>query len=223
LSAATAATNGAGQPMTPDEGKIGNGVSSDSLALNADIDRMLYEAYLLALISVPFNPTFVDTSHIPPDPNDPGLWFKAFRDVQGRMSSSQAIASNVQQTANLAVGIIGSYVLPVFFGTLGAMAYVIRTISDQIRNATFSQSSPIRHFMRVALGAVMGAVIGLFGGSTSQLTLPPLALAFLAGYGVEGVFAMFDGLIDRLGQRRPDGGATRSKRAPLSRASRNNS
>ena len=29
----------------------------------------------------------------------------------------------------------------------------------------------------------MGAVIGLFSPLSSQLTLPPLALAFLAGYG----------------------------------------
>jgi uncharacterized membrane protein len=187
LSVAAAATNADGHPMTPEQGKIGNGVSADSLNLNADIDKMLYESYLLAHISVPFYPTYVDTNYVGPNPNDTGLWFKAFRDVEGRMSSSQAVASYVQQTANLAVGIIGSYVLPVLFGTLGAMAYVLRTISDQIRNTTFSQSSPIRHFMRVTLGAVMGAVIGLFSGSTNQLTLPPLALAFLAGYGVEGV------------------------------------
>jgi hypothetical protein len=31
--------------------------------------------------------------------------------------------------------------------------------------------------------------------ASSQLALSPLALAFLAGYGVEALFAMFDGFI----------------------------
>ena len=80
---------------------------------------------------------------------------------------------------------------------MGAVAYVIRTISDQIRTTTFSSSSPIRHVMRVALGALAGLVIGLFSGLSAQLSLPPLALAFLAGYGVEAVFSTFDAIVAR--------------------------
>ena len=121
--------------------------------------------------------------------------------MQKKLGNLQALSANVQQASNLVIGIIGSYVLPVLFGTVGAIAYVLRTISEQIRNTTFSKNSPIRHFMRVTLGTLMGAVIGLFSGSTSQLTLPPLALAFLAGYGVEGVFEMFDALIQRVGRQ----------------------
>jgi len=55
--------------------------------------------------------------------------------------------------------------------------------------------------MRVASGVVVGAVIGLFNGLSSQLTPSPVALAFLAGYGVEAVFAMFDGLIARFKEK----------------------
>jgi uncharacterized membrane protein len=137
----------------------------------------------------------------PPESTDHGLWYKEFRYVEKKLCVALAFSSNVQQAANLVIGIFGSYILPVLFGLVGAIAYAVRNISDQIRSTTFSDSSPIRHFMRITLGALMGAVIGLFSGSTSPLTLPPLALSFLAGYGVEGVFNMFDELIQRLGRQ----------------------
>jgi ABC-type uncharacterized transport system permease subunit len=49
------------------------------------------------------------------------------------------------------------------------------------------------------LGALAGMVvgIGLFSSLTSQFSLSPLAIAFLAGYGVEAVFSMFDNLIKK--------------------------
>jgi hypothetical protein len=112
-----------------------------------------------------------------------------------RLAKDQAFLA--EENINLIVGVTTSFFLPILFGALGAVAYVIRLISDQMRTNTFSESSPIRHLMRVTLGALMGLVIGLFSGLSSQISLPPLALAFLAGYGVEAVFSMFDGLIDR--------------------------
>jgi hypothetical protein len=103
----------------------------------------------------------------------------------------------VEEKANLIVGIFGAYILPVSFGMIGAVAYVIRSISDQIKNSTFATNSPVRHFMRAGLGAMAGLVVGLFSDLSSTLSLSPLAVAFLAGYGVEAVFSMFDGIIGR--------------------------
>jgi hypothetical protein len=100
----------------------------------------------------------------------------------------------VQQKQNLAVTLIGSFLLPILFGTIGAVAYIIRTISEQIQSATFSTTSPIRHVMRAGLGALAGVVVGLFSDVSERLSLQPLAIAFLAGYGAEAVFAMFDSL-----------------------------
>lgn len=54
--------------------------------------------------------------------------------------------------------------------------------------------------MRLALGALSGLVVGLFTGLTTQLSLPPLAMAFLAGDGVEALFSTFDGIVDRFRQ-----------------------
>ena len=90
--------------------------------------------------------------------------------------------------------------MPIFFGAIGAVAYVIRTVSDQINTSTFSINTPIRHLMRVGLGALAGVVVGLFNGLSTQLSLPPLAIAFLAGYGVEALFSMFDGIVAKFRQ-----------------------
>jgi hypothetical protein len=111
------------------------------------------------------------------------------------INRTQSLVVQVQENANLVVGILGAYILPILFGAIGAVAYIIRTISEQIRASTFSASSPTRHIMRTALGAMAGVVVGLFSDLSTKLSLPPLAVAFLAGYGVEAVFSMFDGFI----------------------------
>jgi hypothetical protein len=88
-----------------------------------------------------------------------------------------------------------AYILPILFGSIGAVAFILRTISEQIRASTFSSSSPTRHIRRTALGAMAGVVVGLFSDLSTKLSLLPLVVAFLAGYGVEAVFSMFDGFI----------------------------
>jgi hypothetical protein len=124
----------------------------------------------------------------------------------------------IESNANLISGIILSFVLPILLGAIGAVAYVIRMISEQIKSTTFSGSSPTRHVMRTMLGALMGVVVGLFSGLSSQLSLPPLALAFLAGYGVEAVFSMFDGLVERFRQPAPTASRTATAAKPAAEA-----
>ena len=125
-------------------------------------------------------------------PTKPGDYVKLATDEINR---TQSKVVQVQEQANLIVGILGAYILPILLGSIGAVAYIIRTISEQIRTSTFSPSSPTRHIMRTALGAMAGVVVGLFSDLSTKLSLPPLAVAFLAGYGVEAVFSMFDGFI----------------------------
>jgi hypothetical protein len=172
-------------------------------ALAAESDRAISTGYQLdrvmslrwagtqASAAIGAASSFGDSNELPPS--------RAFKKVE----YAKTFALSVGVHANLVSAIILSFVLPILFGAIGAIAYVIRAISDQIRSTTFSSSSPIRHLMRMMLGALMGVVIGLFSGLSSQLSLPPLALAFLAGYGVEAVFSMFDGLIERFRQPRP--------------------
>jgi hypothetical protein len=44
---------------------------------------------------------------------------------------------------------------------------------------------------------MMGLVIGAFSSITKDFNLQPLGLAFLAGYGVEVFFSIFDAIIER--------------------------
>jgi hypothetical protein len=68
----------------------------------------------------------------------------------------------------------------------------LRPAADVPANRRYDvlNTSPIRHFVRVALGALAGVAIGLGGfGPTNRLSAA--ALAFLAGYAVEPVFGRF--------------------------------
>jgi hypothetical protein len=64
---------------------------------------------------------------------------------------------------SVTVSAISSSILPIILGIMGACAYVVRLISEQIKGSSFSSTSPIRHRVRVALGGLAGVVIG-FGG-----------------------------------------------------------
>ncbi len=86
--------------------------------------------------------------------------------------------------------------VPMLLGALGACTYVLRLVSDEIKETTFSKTSPIRNVVRIALGALAGVVIG-FGGIVTGTGLSSAALAFIAGYAVEPVFSTLDGIAER--------------------------
>jgi hypothetical protein len=86
--------------------------------------------------------------------------------------------------------------VPMLFGAIGACTYVLRLISDQIRETSFSATSPVRHSVRVLLGALAGFAVGL-GGIVTTAGLSAAALAFVSGYAVEPVFATMDGIAEK--------------------------
>jgi hypothetical protein len=172
-------------------------VMEDSKSLSGVAERSFYYIETLSLMSW----THRDTAGVPvPHPPTSEFWTDWYPYATTLVTAAKTQTLRAEGNANLIAGIIVSFLLPILFGAIGAVAYVIRAISDQIRNTTFSKSSPIRHVMRVMLGALMGAVIGLFSTLSVQVSLPPLALAFLSGYGVEAVFSMFDSFVDRFRQ-----------------------
>jgi hypothetical protein len=182
-------------PWTPDQKARAFKIIVDSGFIHDDLDRIATEARFLEIISTVFVNWKSQT--VAQRPGDNAAWFDWYKSVSGRISGMQPTALHIQEKANLIVGVLGAYILPILFGTIGAVAYVIRTISEQIRTTTFSTNSPTRHIMRAALGGMAGLVVGLFGDLSTKFSLSPLAVAFLAGYGVEAVFSMFDGLIDK--------------------------
>jgi hypothetical protein len=174
-------------------------ISAIASSFDDDIYRILIEVRLLQSVATLFTGTL---TVIPFVKFDTTLqWYQQFdaaANLRKQIELIQIATLKIQETVNLIVGIAGAYVLPILFGMIGAVAYVIRTLSDQIRASTFALSTPVRHVMRVALGAMMGLiVVALFGDLSSKLSLSPLAVAFLAGYGVEAVFSMFDAVIEK--------------------------
>jgi hypothetical protein len=108
------------------------------------------------------------------------------------------------------------FVLPLFYGLLGAFVYVLRTLTIEIKTLTYTRESNISYRLRIQLGALAGLAIGWFtgpnasfsldtvssgalstfsSGGVSAQTLSPMALAFVAGYSVDVLFALMDRII----------------------------
>ncbi len=106
-------------------------------------------------------------------------------------------------TAAHLAGLMGTAVLPVLYGLLGAAAAVLRSLSQKIKASTLSPRDLSLSLQQLALGAVVGACIGLFivGGDETLIgpvTLSGSAISFVAGFGVEAVFQALEALISRI-------------------------
>ena len=122
-----------------------------------------------------------------------------------------------EDTARWGVNMLAGAVLPVLYGFLGAAAAILRSLSRKIKASLLSPRDLQLSLQQLALGAVIGACIGLFiaspetGGSGSEMALlGPVALSssaisFVAGFGVESVFQALEALISRIFNLAPAG------------------
>ena len=106
--------------------------------------------------------------------------------------------------------VLGNYVLPIIFATLGATVYVILNFYSKLQSSLLAPRDNILAWIRLVLGMVLGACVGLFfsasdpaaipsgAGLAASITLSASGLAFLAGFGVEGVFGLLDTLVRRV-------------------------
>lgn len=126
------------------------------------------------------------------------------------------------QAASLA-NIWATAILPVLYGFLGAGAAIIRSLSRKIKEGLLAPRDLVLSLQQLALGAVVGACIGLFvsqpgtasPGATDLIgpvTLSGSAISFIAGFGVDSVFLALETLIRRIfnpppitSPSRPDG------------------
>lgn len=192
-------------PWPDDLSAKGNKLILDARALNREVQRLHFEA---SILQGPKLTNVQPLKIIPPD----AKWYVAYQIAEDNYENATLASTKAQEQSALSEGIFVTFILPLLFGLIGAIAYVIRTISDEIATTTFSKTSPTRHLMRVALGAIAGVVVGFFTKVSTQVQLPQLAFAFLAGYGVEALFSMFDGIIKKF---RPDSeGPTATRTTP---------
>ncbi|RJX27364.1 MAG: hypothetical protein C4531_13870 [Desulfurivibrio sp.] len=103
------------------------------------------------------------------------------------------------KTAQFAIYSLQIYLLPILYGLLGAITYVLRTLAVQIRSLTYTPESDICLRLRMNLGALSGlAIVWFIKEGDSQLpfaSLSQFAIAFIAGYSVELLFAAMDRFI----------------------------
>jgi hypothetical protein len=109
-------------------------------------------------------------------------------------------ATNVQDSTSVIWGAVGNCILPVLYSLLGACAFVLRAFAQQVEARTFARSSATT--ARFVIAAIGGGVVGLFNNFSigPNLSLPPLALAFLVGYAADIFFSFLEGSLHSLGR-----------------------
>ena len=143
---------------------------------------------------------------------------RAVRDQARSGLNTWALWGN-ETTARWTLNVLGSAILPVFYGFIGAAAAIVRSLSRKTKAGLLSPRDRHLSLQQLALGAVVGACIGLFiagpdqGGGTDMALLGPVALSssaisFLAGFGVEAVFNAIEALIGRIFNVAPPAVAT---------------
>ena len=110
-----------------------------------------------------------------------------------------------------ALAVHANYILPVIFAFLGAAAFVVLDFYGKVRESVLVPRDHLLSWIRLGLGLMIGGCIGLLVSSyapppsagvqsslIASLTLSASGLAFLAGFGVEGVFSMLQTLVRRV-------------------------
>jgi hypothetical protein len=113
--------------------------------------------------------------------------------LTGTFQNVRTYAKAVQDDGAAVYGAVSTCVLPIFYALLGACAYLLRDFSDKLEKRTFAPTySTVARFVVAAIG---GGIIGLFNNFTvgQTVTLPPLAVAFLVGYGADVFFSFIEG------------------------------
>ena len=122
-------------------------------------------------------------------------WICGFALNDGALAPSD---SEIVFDAEMALRRLNVIVLPMLLGLLGAYAYVLRTVDREIRERSFAENSALHHVVRLSLGALAGIAVGWFL-KPEQIGLlssvPAWVMAFVAGYGIELLFAFLDRIV----------------------------
>lgn len=124
-------------------------------------------------------------------------------DIPGTDRASSSFAFHLIQYTklrgelDLVLLFLSGYVLPIFYGLLGACAAVLRELSDPWSRPKFGHDARVRNALRLPIGAVGGLAVGWFvnADGSGLGALSPLALAFVAGYGTDLLFALLDRVV----------------------------
>lgn len=94
--------------------------------------------------------------------------------------------------------VLGGFILPVLYGALGTLAYILRTIYTQMVQRSFDPRQTGEFIVRIFLGMLSGITlqwIFVRDTGTGPGSITPVVLAFLGGYSVELLFTAMDRLL----------------------------
>jgi hypothetical protein len=122
--------------------------------------------------------------------------------------------------AKYRMDLLQQLILPPLYGWIGALVYIMRSLSEQIRLGNYRNENTNLCDLRILLGVVAGLAIGWFFRSSGTEVngiglVSPFALAFVAGYSVEPLFTA----MDRIGTAISAPGETPKKRRDLHQGS----
>ena len=128
------------------------------------------------------------------------------KDIDTQEKENMKTNIEVIQEAKGYALILGIYILPLLYGLIGGLTYVLRELRSDVRKYTLDKESTIKYILRIILGAVAGLSVGLFWGDIenaqavgfTSISLSPMLLAFLAGYCVEHVLGFIDKIIQNI-------------------------
>lgn len=104
-------------------------------------------------------------------------------------------------SANFILTTLQGYLLPLLYGLLGALIFVLRSLMNEVKAMTYTQNSEIKYRLRLTLGSLGGMIVGWFlkpDEANAIASLSPMALAFLMGYNVDLLFSIMDKAVDNI-------------------------
>jgi hypothetical protein len=130
------------------------------------------------------------------------------RQLEQELAELDAVHFNrVVVEARMIVANLGTYLIALSMGLLGALTYILRTLSQQLREHTYVPMALSESVVRICLGAIAGVFGSLLlpSGEAGLKSLPPMFTPFVFGYGIEILFSLLDRLVRNFTQ--PEAGA----------------
>jgi hypothetical protein len=123
------------------------------------------------------------------------------KNMIGLYQDVRYFGQSIREIVSTVYGAFGTCILPMLYALLGACAYLLRTLEEQIKLRTFTKSDA--HVARFLIAAIAGAVVGMFSNFniTQNASIPPLAIAFLVGYAADVFFSFLEGLLQTFTRR----------------------
>ncbi|NQZ57304.1 MAG: hypothetical protein HRT88_07520 [Lentisphaeraceae bacterium] len=103
-------------------------------------------------------------------------------------------------SADFVIDLMSKYILPMLYGLLGAVTFILRTLTRHIKEHTYHKGLPSEFSIRLTLGCISGIASGLILQSDQELNnlgLSTLGLCFLIGYSIEVLFSNLDALAQK--------------------------